>query len=77
MEFALRTLDTISPDQFIQAVREIVAPLAVRFDGQDRAIERVEARVDSMAEDLASVKAKLFNEYFIINIIYYFVLILR
>lgn len=61
METALRGYATISPDQFIQAVREIVAPLAVRFDGQDRAIERVEARVDSIAEDMASVKAKLFN----------------
>lgn len=61
MEAALRAPNTISPDQFIQAVREIVAPLAVRFDGQDRAIERIDVRIDGIAEDLASVKAKLFN----------------
>ena len=59
MEMALHSPATVSPDQFIQAVREIVAPLAVRFDGQDRAIERVEARVDGMAHDLAAVKARI------------------
>jgi len=40
-------------------VREIVAPLAVRFDGTDRAIERVERRQDALAEDLAFVKQSL------------------
>ena len=45
----------------IQSIREIVAPLAIRFDGQDVAIERVEARVDAIAEDVGSIKLRLFD----------------
>nr|WP_305123473.1 Rha family transcriptional regulator [Roseomonas sp. GC11] len=43
-------------DRFLAAVREIVAPLAVRFVGQDQAIDRVAARVDVIAEDVAYLK---------------------
>jgi Rha family phage regulatory protein len=60
MEDALKDRGVTASD-LIQAVREIVAPLAVRFDSQDGAIARIEARQDSMAEDLALVKRALIN----------------
>ncbi len=47
--------DIVSTDQLLSAVREIVAPLAVRFDGQDRAIERIETRgveFTALADDI-------------------------
>lgn len=47
--------------QIIVGLKEALAPLAIRFDGQDRAIERVEARVDGIAEDIASIKARMLN----------------
>jgi phage regulator Rha-like protein len=54
METSLRAN---GPDErFLAAVREIVAPLAVRFSGQDEAIDRVAARVDGIAEDVAYLK---------------------
>ena len=54
MEASLRAH---GPDErFLAAVREIVAPLAVRFSGQDEAIDRVAARVDGIAEDVAYLK---------------------
>jgi phage regulator Rha-like protein len=54
MEASLRAN---GPDErFLAAVREIVAPLAVRFSGQDEAIDRVAARVDGIAEDVAYLK---------------------
>ena len=49
----------VSTDQLISAVREIVAPLAVRFDGQDHAIERIETDVGVLKEDMAFVKGAL------------------
>ena len=62
MEATLRSPSaTVSPDHLIQAVREIVAPLAIRFDGHDRAFERVERRVDGLSEDVAAIKFKLLN----------------
>lgn len=57
MESRLKAVS--SDDRFLAAVREIVAPLAVRFDGQDKALERVERRQDALAEDLAFVKQSL------------------
>jgi phage regulator Rha-like protein len=54
MEAKLRALGP--DDRFLAAVREIVAPLAVRFTGQDEAIDRVAARVDVIAEDVAYLK---------------------
>ena len=54
MEVNLRAHD---PDErFLAAVREIVAPLAVRFAGQDEVIDRVATRVDGIAEDVAYLK---------------------
>lgn len=54
MEVSLRAN---GPDErFLAAVREIVAPLAVRFSGQDEAIDRVAARVDGIAEDVSYLK---------------------
>lgn len=54
MEASLRAH---GPDErFLAAVREIVAPLAVRFSGQDEAIDHVAARVDVIAEDVAYLK---------------------
>lgn len=41
-------------ERFLSAVREIVAPLAVRCTGQDEAIDRVAALVDVIAEEVAS-----------------------
>jgi Rha family phage regulatory protein len=62
MEAQLNVVDSpVSGTELIQAVREIVAPLAVRFDGHDQAIERVETRVDAIAEDVGSIKLRLFN----------------
>ncbi len=37
-------------------MREIVAPLAVRFSGQNEAIDRVAASVDGIVEDVAYLK---------------------
>lgn len=45
----------------VDGMKEAMRPLAIRFDGQDRAIERIERRQDSMAEDLAAVKARILN----------------
>ena len=51
------SLKAQSPDdRFLAAVREIVAPLAVRHEGHDTAIGRVAARVDVIAEDVAYLK---------------------
>lgn len=61
MEKALNEGAPVTGTDLIKAIREIVAPLAVRFDGQDRAIERVEARVDGIAQDMASIKARILN----------------
>ena len=66
MEAELRNPTGLEPSHelFLSAVRVIVAPLAVRFDGQDRALERVEdkvqhvsGRVDGIAEDVAFLKS--------------------
>jgi Rha family phage regulatory protein len=52
----------VTTDGLISAVREIVAPLAVRFDGQDQAIEQVKTEVRSVAGDVAWIKHKLTNK---------------
>jgi Rha family phage regulatory protein len=59
MEKALNEGVPVTGTELIQAVREIVAPLAVRFDGQDEAIERIEHRQDAMAEDISAIKFRL------------------
>lgn len=54
MEASLRA--QAPEDRFLAAIREIVAPLAVRFTGQDQAINHVASRVDAIAEDVAYLK---------------------
>lgn len=61
MEELLKTSTPATHSDLIQSIREIVAPLAVRFDGQDQAIERIETRQNAMAEDIGSIKLRLFN----------------
>jgi prophage antirepressor-like protein len=46
----------VTHDQFIEAIREIVRPLAGRFDGQDVAIERLETRVVTIDERLGRIE---------------------
>ncbi len=49
-----------SADQrFLAAVREIVSPLAARFAGQDRVLDRVVSRMDTIAQDVAHLKQEL------------------
>lgn len=50
-----------SDERFLAAVREIVAPLGVRFSQQDVAIGRIEHRVDTLSEDMAHVKHALLH----------------
>ena len=59
MEKALNDGESVSGAYLIRAIREIVAPLAVRHDSHDRAIERLDARVDNIANDTTSIKAKV------------------
>jgi Rha family phage regulatory protein len=61
MERTLSEGKPVTSTELLQAIREIVAPLAIRFEGQDRAIDRIETRVDAIAEDVGSIKLKLFN----------------
>jgi hypothetical protein len=49
-----------SADQrFLAAIREIVSPLATRFEGQDKALDRVASRVDAIAQDVAHLRMEL------------------
>jgi Rha family phage regulatory protein len=61
MEELLKASTPATHNDLIQSIREIVAPLAVRFDGQDQAIERIETRQNAMAEDIGSIKLRLFT----------------
>lgn len=61
MELALNEDRKVTGTELIQAVREIVAPLAVRFDGQDRAIERIEQRQEDHSERLSTLEKNLKN----------------
>jgi hypothetical protein len=45
--------------RFLAAIREIVSPLAVRFADQDRALDRVPSRIDTIAQDVAHLKQEL------------------
>jgi Rha family phage regulatory protein len=56
MELALNEQQPVTGSELIQAVRELVAPLGVRFDGQDQAIERVETKVEAISRDVEFVK---------------------
>jgi Rha family phage regulatory protein len=69
METMLKANEPTTHKDLIQAIREIVAPLAVRFDGQDVAIEhvaekveRVETKVDGLNGDVVWIKNKLSNK---------------
>jgi hypothetical protein len=53
-------LDLHGIDQrFLAAIREIVTPLASRFEGQDRALDRVASRMEAIAEDVAHLKQEM------------------
>lgn len=56
MEEMIRSATPATHADLIQSIREIVAPLAIRFDGQDQAIERIERRQDVQADDIAQIK---------------------
>lgn len=45
--------------QIIEGLKEALRPLAIRFDGQDQAIERIEKRQNAQAEDIATIKQVL------------------
>lgn len=47
---------TTTHNDLIESIREIVRPLAGRFDGQDVAIERIERRQDGMADEISHIK---------------------
>jgi Rha family phage regulatory protein len=68
MEAALKGEVPPVANLIISGLKEALLPLAVRFDDQDRAIDRVEdialrteRRVDGLAEDMAAVKVRLLN----------------
>ena len=43
----------------VDGMKQAIAPLGLRLESQDRAIDRIEKRQDAMAEDVASIKARL------------------
>jgi Rha family phage regulatory protein len=49
----------ITAQELLAGLKEAIAPLATRFDGQDKALGRVESRVDGLAEDVACIKMRL------------------
>jgi prophage antirepressor-like protein len=42
--------------QIIEGLKEALRPLAIRFDGQDQAIERIEDRLDDVSTDVEVIK---------------------
>lgn len=58
-QHAPQTSTAVTDSALILAVREIVAPLAIRFDHQDQTIGKVEAKVEGIAQDVASIKFRL------------------
>lgn len=63
MEHALkqRVAGTDIANLIVSGLKEAIAPLAVRFDGQDRAIERIERRQEDQGQRLVNVEATLKN----------------
>jgi Rha family phage regulatory protein len=51
--------DIVTTEQFLAAIREIVSPLAIRFDDQDKAIIRVEEKVDQLGEKVERIDQHL------------------
>jgi hypothetical protein len=52
-------LNYSSDQRFLAAIREIVTPLATRFEGQDKALDRVASRVETIAQDVAHLRMEL------------------
>jgi Rha family phage regulatory protein len=48
--------DITTHEEFIAAIREIVRPLAIRFDDQDRSMIRMEDKVDGLGEEVVDLK---------------------
>lgn len=48
-------------EMMVDGMKQAIAPLGLRLEGQDRAIERIERRQDLMAEDVASIKIRLLS----------------
>lgn len=59
LEKALNEGAPVTGTELIQAVREIVAPLAVRFEGQDLAIGRLEKGQEELKTEVGNVKAEV------------------
>jgi Rha family phage regulatory protein len=60
MEQALKERPGITTHaEFIEAIREIVRPLAIRFDDQDTAINRVEEKVDRLDSKVEALEEHL------------------
>lgn len=66
MEEELKRLVPVTANNLVLAIRELVAPLTLRFDYQDGQIHRVESKVDvigvrveGLAVDVLSIKDKL------------------
>jgi hypothetical protein len=45
--------------RFLAAIREIVTPLAARFEGQDHVLDRVASRAETIAQDVAHLRMEL------------------
>src|SRR6185369_12929234 len=61
MESDARSRNVTTHDEFMEAIREIVRPLSVRFDGQDIAIERLETHVVRIDERLGRIEFRVCN----------------
>lgn len=59
MELALNEGGPVTGTDLIRAVKEIVAPLAVRFDGQDQAIGRIEDRQERQEDSIDRIEKQL------------------
>lgn len=61
MEALLQSRDSggITHTQFMEAIREIVRPLAIRFSDQEVAINRIEDNVDHLRGEVAGLGAKV------------------
>jgi Rha family phage regulatory protein len=52
----------LTTETLLLAVREIVSPLAVRFDSQDQSLVRVENRVDEIGRDVSYLKTAMWSK---------------
>lgn len=51
--------DITTHEELIGAIRELVRPLAIRFDDQDRSIEQVGVKVDGVREEVDAVREEV------------------